>query len=299
MTALLIDTYSLFFRAFHALPPMNTADGTPTNALYGFSSLLIKLLREHAPSGTAFALDLPGETERKREYPEYKGGRAPVANELVQQLQQLPRLLAAFGFPRFGVAGFEADDVLATLARRLGEQSQDVLIASGDRDSLQLVRARTHVLFMGRRGAPEQRYDHAAVLARFGLPPEQLPSYVALVGDPSDNLPKLPGIGPRTAQALIAAHGSAAGVLQNLSAVSNPKLRATLSEHAELLLRNERLARLRDDLPLDAPRLVAPFTERARRDSSELLQRLECASLLPRLAALPVSPDPDAGPEAA
>jgi DNA polymerase-1 len=215
-----------------------------------------------------------------------------VASDLVRQLQLLPQLLAAFGFPRFGVAGFEADDVLATLARKLGERGEDVLIASGDRDSLQLVRERTHVLFMGRRGAPEQRYDRAAVVARFGLPPEQLPSYVALVGDPSDNLPKLPGIGPRTAQALIAEHGSAAALLQNLSAVSNARLRATLSEHAELLLRNERLARLRDDLPLNGAQLTAPFTEAARAATAALLQRLEFASLLPRLAALPASPDP-------
>lgn len=294
MTALLIDTYSLFFRAFHALPPMNTADGTPTNALYGFSSLLLKLLREHAPSGTAFALDLPGQTERKREFAEYKAGRAPVPGPLVQQLQQLPQLLAAFGFPAFAVPGFEADDVLATLARRLAEQGADVLIASGDRDSLQLVRERTHVLFMGRRGAPEQRYDRAAVIARFGLPPEQLPSYVALVGDPSDNLPKVPGIGPRTAQALIAAHGSAAAVLAKLGEVTSPKLRAALAEHAELLLRNERLARLHDDLPLEGAQLTAPFTERARQNLGTLFERLECASLLPRLAALRVSAAEDA-----
>ena len=287
MRALLIDTYSLFFRAFHALPPMNTADGTPTNAICGFASLLIKLLREHTPDGIAFALDLPGETERKRAYPEYKGGRAPVPSDLVRQLQLLDRLIGALGFPAFGVPGFEADDVLATLARRLGERGADVLIASGDRDSLQLVRERTHVLFMGRRGAPEQLYDVPAVVARFGLSPEQLPSYVALVGDPSDNLPKVPGIGPRTAQQLIAEHGSAVALLAKLPEVRSEKLRATLSAHAERLLRNDALARLHDDLPLDAEPLVAPFTMTARQRTAELLEQLECKSLLPRLMALP------------
>lgn len=288
MSALLIDTYSLFFRAFHALPPMNTADGTPTNAVYGFASLLIKMLREHAPSGTAFALDLPGTTERKQAFPAYKQNRAPVPSPLVRQLGLLDELIDALGFPAFGVPGFEGDDVLATLARKLGERGEDVLIASGDRDSFQLVRERTHVLFLGRRGAPEQRYDRAAVHARFGLPPEQLPSYVALVGDPSDNIPKIPGIGPRTAQELVAAHGSAEAILAHLEQVPSAKLRATLSAHAEILLRNEALARLREDLQLDAEPLIAPLTETATQRTSALLERLECRSLLPRLAALPV-----------
>lgn len=291
MGALLIDTYSLFFRAFHALPPMNTADGTPTNAIYGFASLLLKLLREHTPAGTAFALDMPQTTERKRAFPEYKAGRAPLPSALGQQFGLLRELVDALGFPAFGVPGFEADDVLATLARKLGERGQDVLIASGDRDSLQLVRERTHVLFMGRRGAPEQRYDRAAVMARFGLPPEQLPAYVALVGDPSDNLAKLPGIGPRTAQELIAKYGSVAALLDHVQELPSAKLRATLIEHADLARRNEALARLHDDLPIDAPALIGPLTETARERTATLLERLECKSLLPRLAALPVAAD--------
>lgn len=286
VTALLLDTYSLFFRAYHALPKMNTADGMPTNALYGFAVLLLKMLREHTPAGTAFALDLPGTTERKRVYPEYKGNRGPVPSDLVAQLGLLQQLIEASGFPAFGVGGFEADDVLATLARKLGERGDAVLIASGDRDSLQLVRERTHVLFLGRRGAPPQRYDRAAVLARFGVTPEQLPSYVALVGDPSDNLPKIPAIGPRTAQSLIASCGDAAGLLAHAADLPNPKLRATLLAHAETLLRNESLARLRDDLDLGAGPWTAPLTGAAIERVAALLERLECTSLLPRLQAL-------------
>lgn len=287
MAALLLDTYSLFFRAFHALPPMNMADGTPTSAVYGLSALVIKLLREHAPHGVALALDAPQQTERAREFAGYKQGRAPVPDALGRQFALLDRLIAALGFPAFRVPGFEADDVLATLARKLGERGDDVLIVSGDRDVLQLVRERTHVLFVGRRGGPPERYDRAAVLTRFGVQPEQLPSYVALVGDPADNLPKVPGIGPKIASSLIAPHGNASALLADLAQVASARTRATLAQHREAILRNERLAQLHDDLDLGCDQdCVAPLTPAALDRLRTLCQQLEFKSLLPRLSAL-------------
>ena len=287
MAALLIDTYSLFFRAFHALPPMRTAGGTPTNALYGFTALLIKLLREQAPSGVALALDAPQRTERAREFAAYKEGRAKVADELSRQFPLLDDLIAALGFPAYRVPGFEADDVLATLARKLGERAEPVLIVSGDRDVLQLVRERAEVLFVGRRGGPPQRYDRAAVLARFGVQPEQLPAYIALVGDPSDNLPKVPGIGPKLARSLIAAHGSASALLAHLPEVASPRLHDALEQHAAQILQTERLARLRDDLALDCEHdWVQPLRPAALERLRALCEQLEFKSLLPRLAAL-------------
>jgi DNA polymerase-1 len=287
VTALLLDTYSLFFRAFHALPPMNTVDGTPTSAVYGLSALLIKLLREHTPEGLAFALDAPEQTHRAREFAGYKQNRAPVPDGLARQFGLLDELVAALGVPAWRLPGFEADDLLATLARKLGARGGDVLIVSGDRDSLQLVRERTHVLFVGRRGGPPERYDRAAVLARFGVQPEQLPSYVALVGDPADNLPKVPGIGPKIASALIAAHGSAQALLAALPQVGSERVRQLLAQHHDQILQSERLARLHDDLDLGCDNdCVAPLTALGLDRLRALCERLEFKSLVPRLEAL-------------
>jgi DNA polymerase-1 len=287
MTALLLDTYSLFFRAFHALPPMNTVDGTPTSAVYGLSALLIKLLREHAPEGVAFALDGPEQTQRAREFAGYKQNRAKVPDALPGQFALLDELIAALGLPAWRVPGFEADDVLATLAGKLGARGKDVLIVSGDRDSLQLVRERTHVLFVGRRGGPPERYDRAAVLARFGVQPEQLPAYVALVGDPADNLPKVPGIGPKIASGLIAAHGSTQALLAALPTVANARVRQLLSEHRDQILQSERLARLHDDLELECdPDCVAALSTAALDRLRAFCDRYEFKSLVPRLEAL-------------
>src|SRR4051812_47967673 len=184
--ALLLDTYSLFFRAFHALPLMSTRSGEPTSALYGLSSLLLKLLREQRGAALAFALDAPQATFRHDRFDEYKAGRAPTPSLLALQFDRLEELLAAFGVPVFRAPGFEADDVLATLAKEARMLTVPALVVSGDRDLLQLAGGTIKVNFVGRRGKEAQVYDEAAVLARFGVLPEALPAYVGLVGDTSD-----------------------------------------------------------------------------------------------------------------
>jgi DNA polymerase-1 len=286
MSYLLVDTYSLFFRSFYGLPPMTTSAGVPTGALYGFSSLLLKLLRELSPAGAAFALDLPSQTFRHSEYAGYKAGRAATPTPLREQLTRLPELLEAFGFPSFGVAGFEADDVLATLACELAQAGQSSLIASGDRDLLQLVSDRTEVIFLGQRGKPAKRYGPSEVLARFGVPAQQLPSYVALVGDPSDNLPKLPGVGEATASKLVARFGSIEGMLAQLEDISDARLREKIASHAEQLRTNERLARLRQDVPLAAGPRTKGLTREALERLGALFESLEFKSLLSRLESL-------------
>jgi len=166
MTVMLLDSYSLLFRAFHALPPMNTSLGQPTQALYGFSVLLLKLLREHGPQGVAIARDLPGRTFRHAQYDAYKAGRVKAPGELVSQLDLLEELADAFGFPLFAAPGFEADAVLATLARHHAGLGRQVLLVSGDRDLLQLVADPVEVLFVGQRGKPPTRYDRTAASMR-------------------------------------------------------------------------------------------------------------------------------------
>jgi DNA polymerase I len=284
LAVLLIDTYSLFFRAYHALPPMNTLSGEPTSALYGLSSLLLKLLREERPEGLAFALDRAEPTFRHTAYPGYKATRDAAPRELVRQFARLDQLLAALGAPRFAVPGFEADDVLATLAHELERDGRDVIVASGDRDLLQLTAPRVDVLFLGQRGKPARRYDVEAVRQRFGIDPERLPLYVALLGDVSDNIPKVKGIGPSGAQKLASRFTSSDELLANLDTLDNPRLSALLSTHADQLRESEHLARLRRDVPLpDAPRYAALSAE-AIVATQQLFEELEFKSLIPRLA---------------
>lgn len=282
MGILLFDALSLFFRAFYALPPMSTRTGIPTSGLYGLSALLLKLFREERPEGGAFALDAPSPTFRHDAYPAYKRGRAGVPDPLLMQLRLLPALIEASGLPAFSVEGFEADDVLATLARTLAEHGEKPLVVSGDRDVLQLAHAPTQVLYVA-RGVEAARFDEAAVMRRFGVPPERLPDWLALVGDPSDNLPGVPGIGPRTAARLLSQFGGMEGILARLDEVEPPRIREALRAHVDHLPLWRTLATLRKDVPLPSGPRHRPL-DRVRLRA--FLEDLEFESLLPRLDAL-------------
>jgi DNA polymerase-1 len=286
LSVLLVDTYSLFFRAFYALPPMNTLDGEPTQALYGFSSLLLKLLREERPEGVAFAVDRPEPTFRHDAYAGYKGTRDAVPSSLSLQFKNLERLLDAFRLPRFSVRGFEADDVLATLARELNEAGTHALIATGDRDMLQLVSPLVSVLFMGQRGKPAKRYDEAEVLERFGISPTVLPLYAALVGDSSDNIPKVKGVGPVAAQKLSQQFGDVTNMLAHVGQIENVRMRQIIEAHREQLQQSEHLIKLRSDVPLPEGPRHARLTEAAAPEVHALFEELEFKSLRPRLDAL-------------
>jgi DNA polymerase-1 len=286
---LLLDTYSLLFRAFYALPAICTSTGVPTGALYGTSVLLLKLLREQAPAGLALALDMPAETFRRALYPVYKASRPSTPGDLAAQLAELPALIQALGAPAFGVPGFEADDVLATLARELSAGAQPVCIVTGDRDLLQLATDGVEILFVGQRGRAHVRYDVAAVEARFGVPPARLPSYVALVGDPSDDIPGVPGVGAKTAARWVRDHEDIAGVLASIDALAPAKLRPVIAEHADQLRLSEQLARLRSDVPLGPGPRHTGFDDEARARLRALFERFEFRSLLARLDGVPVA----------
>lgn len=274
---LLLDAYSLLFRAFYALPPMTTRAGEPTGALYGTSSLLLKLLREERPRAVAWAVDAPQRTVRHAVEPTYKAGRAPTPDPLRAQLARLPELAAAAGLPLHQAPGWEADDLLASLARRL----PPALVVSGDTDLLQIVDSDTTVLFVGRRQKDHVRYDPTAVEARYGFAPERIPTWKALVGDPSDNLAGVAGIGPKTATRLVQEHGDAEGILA--AAGSLPaRTRATLEAAADDLRRVEGLATVRRDLPLELP-LAAEVDYQGLRD---WFVGMEFASLVKRVEGL-------------
>lgn len=286
MAVLLFDTLSLLYRAHHALPPMTTRAGEPTAALYGFSALLLKLLREQRPEGVAFALDSGGPTFRRDLFEGYKASRARVPDELRAQRERLAEVLDAIGAPRFAAPGFEADDVLATLAREIAATGRDVSIVSGDRDLLQTVAPRVRVIFVGRRGQDHVVYDEAAVEERFGVPPSQLASVVALCGDTADDLPGVPGVGVKTAAKWIARYGDVSGLLSHVDEAQPARLRDALRQRAAQLELNERLARLRSDVPLGEGVRFAPVDAGALGRLRPVLERLEMKSLLGRLDAL-------------
>lgn len=284
--ALLVDTYSLFFRAHHALPPMNTTSGEPTSALYGFCAALLKELGARRPLQLAFAIDAPQRTFRHEQLPSYKGTRDAAPEPIVAQLGRLRELLAAFGAPVFQVPGVEADDVLATLAARLSAQGSEVLVMSGDRDLFQTAAPSVSVLFLGARGQKPKVVSAADVQARFEVPPLRLPTYVALVGDSSDNLPRVPGVGPRTAASWVQQFPTAAELLAAVDRLEPARLREVLRAHREQVLSNELLATLRRDVPLGEGPLVAPISPAAVERLRAVFEQLEFKSLIPRLAAI-------------
>jgi DNA polymerase I len=280
--ALVIDTLSLFFRSFYALPPLTTSRGEPTSALFGFSSVLLKVWREHRPVAAGFARDLPRPTFRHVAWAPYKGTRVAPPDALRRQLGRFDELLAAFGFPVVTAEGFEADDVLATLAQVLPEP----ILVTGDHDCLQVARGGTRVLIVGRGAVKDRLYDEEAVRASFGVGPELVPDWIALVGDPSDNLPGVAGIGEKTAARLLGQFGSVAGILENIEGVTPVRTRTAIAEKAEELRVWRDLALLRYDVPLPPEPWVAPLTADARGRLGTLFETLEFRSLIPRLADL-------------
>jgi DNA polymerase-1 len=264
---------------------MSTTRGEATGALYGFSALLLKLLREHPGAELCFALDTGRSTFRHREFQPYKAQRAPAPTPLVEQLRRLDALLDSFGGVVLGSPGFEADDVLATVAAGLRAEGRPALVVSGDRDLLQTAFGSVRVYFVGRRGKDAVIYDETAVQQRFGVPPERLPTLVALLGDTSDNLPGVPGIGAVTAKKLLASRRNVEELLNAASELPSRTAQLLLT-HAEQMRSTERLATLRTDAALpQPPHLAAPSAERLASLRAQF-EALEFKSLLPRLDKL-------------
>jgi DNA polymerase-1 len=282
---LLFDVFSLLYRAFFALPPMNTQAGEPTNALYGFAAIVLKLLRESGGARASFAIDRPEPTFRHAAFAGYKRSRPVAPTPLGQQVARLPELLEAFGFPLFAVPGYEADDVLATLARGLRATGEAPLIVSGDLDLLQCAinPARVHVVG---RGTQSRTYAEADVWARFGVAPGELPEWKALAGDVTDEIPGVPGIGAKTASALVRRFGSVANLVARIEEVEPASLRRAIAAAVPELPLWGDLARLHDDVPLPAGARWAHFDPAAQARTRDRFVALEFRSLQPRLAAL-------------
>ena len=284
---LLLDGNSLTYRAFFAIPrDMVTRTGQETNAVFGFTQMLVSLLRDHEPDGVAVAFDRPGGTFRHQRLPSYKANREKQEDTLYQQLDLVRELVSALGLRVVDADGFEADDVLATLATVARDANRDVTIVTGDRDSYQLVEDPYVRVLYNKRGVSDYAlYDEAGILERTGVRPADYVAYAALRGDPSDNLPGVPGVGEKTAAKLINAYGGLDGIFAAADE-QTPKLKENLvanEDHARL---NEELMMLVRDVPLG---LAAEDLERGPVDverAGGLLEVLELSRARERLTAL-------------
>jgi DNA polymerase-1 len=297
-TLLLLDGNSLAFRAFYALPAENfkTKNGLTTNAVYGFTAMLINLLRDEQPTHVAAAFDVSRQTFRSERYPEYKANRSATPDEFRGQIDITKEVLVALGITVLAEPGFEADDIIATLATQAEQEQYRVLVVTGDRDSLQLVSPDVTVLYPRKGVSDLTRFTPEAVVEKYGLTPTQYPDFAALRGDPSDNLPGIPGVGEKTAAKWIVEYGSLQGLVDNVDAVRGKvgdSLRANLSS----VVLNRELTDLVKDVPLaqtpDTLRMLPWDRDQIHRLFDDLEFRVLRDRLFDTLAA--VEPEVDEG----
>lgn len=252
MLIMALDGNSLAYRAFFALPEdMATSSGQTTNAVYGFATMLINLVKEHKPDGVVVVFDRPEPTFRHEANPEYKAQREKAPDTLFQQLGLIREFLDAAGIRWLEQPGFEGDDIIATIADHSITNGNQLLIVTGDRDSYQLVKDPNIRVLYNKRGVSDYAiYDEAGIKERTGVTPDQYPDYAALRGDPSDNLAGIPGVGEKTAAKLISQYGDIATVIAHAEE-QTPKLRASLLEHGERVKKNAEIMVLRTDVPVD------------------------------------------------
>ncbi len=249
---LLIDGHSMAYRAFFALPAENftTAQGQHTNAIYGFATMMISLLKDEKPTHVAVAFDVSRKTFRTEIFPEYKANRAKTPDEFRSQMSFLHELVKGFGINQFEIEGYEADDIIATITKRAEKEGAEVLICTGDRDSFQLVSHQTTVLYPKRGVSEMARMTPEAVMAKYAMTPEQYPDFAALRGDPSDNLPSVPGVGEKTAAKWIIEYGSLVELLAQVDKLGG-KVGQSLRDNIDNVIRNRELTQLIHDAPME------------------------------------------------
>ncbi len=280
----LVDGHGLAYRAYHALPPtLATSAGEPTHVVFGFASMLLEVLNDFEPDFVIVCFDT-GRSFRQQLYEEYKAHRPETPDDLKHQLERIRQLLDALGIPIVTREGYEADDLIGTLAARATANGLEVLIVTGDTDLLQLVDEGVRVILPGRQRFGDYRvYDREAVIERYGFPPERLPEYKALVGDPSDNIPGVPGIGEKTATRLIQRFSSLEEMLDRIDEVEPPRLREALRAARETVLASRRLATIVRDADITLDLEQARFGDFDRERVLQLFRELEFRSLVPRL----------------
>jgi len=281
---LLFDGNALVHRAFHAIPPLTVSKtGEMINAVQGFASTLLKVLNEIKPTHWAIAFDRPTPTFRHEKFEDYKAQRPKAPEELVSQIKRVHQLVDAFHIPTFEIDGFEADDVLGTLSRQAGQQNVDTLIVTGDNDMLQVVSPSTKVMSPRRSFSDTVIYDEAGVEEKYGISAGQLTDFKSLTGDPSDNIPGIPGIGDKTAVKLLRQFDSLEEIYAHIDEITPEKLQASLRDHKAQVLRNKELATIVTDVPISLKLDDCQVSSYDRPQVVELFRELGFAHLLSRL----------------
>jgi DNA polymerase-1 len=275
----LIDGNAVLHRAYHAIPPLTAPDGSIVNAVYGFTTMLIRLIGDLTPTHVAVAFDRPKPTFRKKLFAAYQAKRPKMDTALVEQIPKIHDLLSSFGIPIFEKDGFEADDVIGTLCQKVKSQKlkvkdiDQIIIVTGDRDILQLVRDEKVLVYMPTKGLSEAKlYDEQAVLDRMGVLPKLIPDYKALAGDASDNYPGVPGIGPKTAVALLTKYKTIENVLKKHPFTKEEKASARMSHD---------LATIRTNVPIKGS--LVPLGSLNRPEAIDELAKLGFRSLIKRI----------------
>ncbi|RMF98008.1 MAG: hypothetical protein D6734_00955 [Candidatus Schekmanbacteria bacterium] len=246
-TLYLVDGTAYIYRGFFAMPHLSNSSGLPTNAILSFVNMLKKFINEMNPKNLAVAFDRKEETFRHEEYEEYKANRAEMPDELIPQIPYIKKIVELMNIKILEKAGYEADDLIATAAKRAEAAGYDVVIVSADKDLMQIINDKIKMYDPMR----DRWYDKDAVEKKFGVPPEKVRDVMALMGDTSDNIPGVPGIGPKTAAKLICEYGSLDNLLQNIDSVKNKKLKERLRDHYDDALLSKNLVTLDCDAPLD------------------------------------------------
>jgi len=285
---LLIDGHSMAYRAFHALPVDNfkTSMGQPTNVIYGFASMLINLIKEEQPTHLAVAFDVSRKTFRTEKFPEYKANRVSTPDEFRSQMSLLSEMIDCFGIKHFEQEGYEADDIIASLSKQAQDKKFEVFICTGDRDSFQLVNENVTILYPKKGVTEMSRMTPSAVYEKYGLTPKQYPDFAALRGDPSDNLPSIPGVGEKTATKWIADYGTLEQLIANAEQIPG-KVGQSLRDNLKTVQLNRELTSLLDTLQINTQIEDLAWPGFESKLMANFFEKMEIRALKDRLKALP------------
>jgi len=286
----LIDGNALLHRAYHAYPPLTTPKGELVGAVYGFSSLMLSVLEKLSPSHVVVAWDVKGPTFRKKSFEQYKAQRGPMEEDLVSQIDRTKEVVEKLNIPQYGIEGYEADDIIGTLSRTAIDEPDEVdvqvVIVTGDRDALQLIKDKKIVVYLPihNRYSKSEVFDEERVKEVYGLNPEQIVDLKALMGDASDNIPGVRGVGKVTATKLIQDFGDVDNVYKNLKSEKiKERVRTMLTEGEEMARKSRELAEIDKNVPLDFDWESSLMTNYNKNKAIQLFEELSFKSLIPKL----------------
>lgn len=277
----LIDGHAILHRAYHAYPPLTTSKGELINAVYGFTSILLTVLSQLKPKYVAVTFDRKEPTFRHKEYKGYKAHRPEVDEALINQIGRVHEVVEALNIPIFEIKGFEADDIIGTLARQAS--LKEVIIVTGDQDALQLVDNKVKVFMPGRGKRPSKMFDRKAVLEKYGFEPRYLVDFKALAGDASDAIPGVKGIGPKTAQGLIGAFGSTEEIFKSIDKIDKKKVLDKLVKGKKEAFLSKKLAKIVTNVPIKLNLKKCLLTDYDQEKAIKLFEKLEFRSLIKKL----------------